>query len=86
MADSMRESITTQTVSSSYVKQKNIKFKMFWLFMVDSTRESITTQNLSSSHEIKSIRYKIYFVMAGSKQGSITTQTVSSSHVKQKKI
>ena len=51
MVDSTRESITTQTVSSSHVNIKTIKIlKLFWSFMADSTQESITTQTVSSSH------------------------------------
>ena len=49
MADSMRESITTQTVSSPHVKLKKAMLK-FWLYMVDSTQELITTQTVSLSH------------------------------------
>ena len=69
MADSMRESITTQTVSSIHVKQKKAMLKFLVIY------------GRLKPCKIKTIRCKNYFATLDSTRESISTQTVSSGHV-----
>ena len=81
MADSMRESITTQTVSSSHVKHKKAMLNFLVIYGRLHTRVNYDSNCVVKPCKIKTIRCKNYFAMLDSTQESISTQTVSLSHV-----